>query len=792
MWWSENKRKSRITVSRKPKRTYHKETIGTILGVSMLFLALALFGYHHDDATWFFFASNGQGIINWCGILGAHAASLLLHLFGSGAYTVLFAFGMATYLLLTAKADNDYQRRLSCLPLIVCSSMVLFQRYAIEITFGFSGGLVGELLYEFSNQYIGQVGVPLIWWSILLVSLSIALNMSLFTPLRMAGSFIITCMNAIITYLGNTMHHQWQWIKGHALQLNRYLIESGDLYLLLEQRRSEEYLHQQEADLLAQKTAFRGATAQKAVMVRDPLILRSPTGVSKNTSGSKLPDHPEESRRSLGEDGRLEGPDGATRVEGCEDERLEGQKVLFQLPDLTLFNPGQDPAHGAKISQEAYARSEKLKEKLEHFGLNGLVTSIQPGPLITMFEYQPEISSKISKITALEDDLAMALSAVSIRTIAPIPGKNAVGFEIANKERKNVYFSDAINSDQFVNSTAKLPLALGVDVVGNPVVYDLIAMPHLLIGGTTGSGKSVGLNSMLASLLCRCTPEELRLILIDPKRLEFTPYADIPHLLFPIVTNAGQASVVLKWVVQEMEDRYERMSKHAVRNVIEYQQLVAKTHDGSLEKMPFIAVIIDELADLMVVAGKEIETHIVRIAQMARAAGIHLIVATQRPSVDVVTGLIKVNFPSRVAFRVASKVDSRTILDQMGAEKLLGRGDMLFMHSSSPHLTRIHGAYISDQEIEILTKHLREQAPVNYLNLQDALDAQECKKTDTFEDVLYPEAIAWIDTIEEVSISMLQRQFRIGFNRSARIIEQLEIDAKIAPAQGSKPRRVLK
>ncbi len=387
----------------------------------------------------------------------------------------------------------------------------------------------------------------------------------------------------------------------------------------------------------------------------------------------------------------------------------------------------------------------------------------------------------------------MRISDKTWRCIAPIPGKNAVGFEISNKERKNVLFSDAINSDQFINSPAKLPLALGVDVVGNPVVYDLIAMPHLLIGGTTGSGKSVGLNSMLASLLCRCTPKDLRLILIDPKRLEFTPYADIPHLLFPIVTNAGQATVVLKWVVQEMEDRYERMSKHAVRNVIEYQQLVERSNNNPLlQPMPFIAVIIDELADLMVVAGKEIETHIVRIAQMARAAGIHLIVATQRPSVDVITGLIKVNFPSRVAFRVASKVDSRTILDQMGAEKLLGRGDMLFMHSSSPHLTRIHGAYISDQEIEILTKHLREQAPVNYLNLQDEMDAQECKKADTFDDILYPQAIEWVNSLDEVSISMLQRQFRIGFNRSARIIEQLEIDAKIAPAQGSKPRRVLK
>lgn len=758
MWWSAKTKKGRITVSRKPKKIYHKETIGILMAVGMLFLTLALLGFHHEDTTWFFFSSAGKDILNWCGIIGAHAASLLLHLFGSGAYVLVVVLGCTAYLLLLACNEEDTQRRLFSLPCIVAAVTVLFERYDLELISGFSGGLLGETLYDLSMSYLGPVGVPLVWWSVLLVGISIMLKLSLITPLKLLKSIAYSGYITLLTGMTNRMHHQWQWGKNIVTKVNNYLSQSGDLYLLLEQRRHEQLNALHEEKPTTHQSAFIAAITQPSVITMPDKTIVTNTIPIKPASSS--------------------------------EESPSNTQAAFQLPDLGLFNTGQDSNNNTRVSQEAYGRSEKLKEKLEHFGLNGSVTAIKPGPLITMFEYQPEISSKISKITALEDDLAMALSAVSIRTIAPIPGKNAVGFEIANKDRKNVYFSDVINSEQFINTSAKLPLALGVDVVGNPIVYDLIAMPHLLIGGTTGSGKSVGLNSMLASLLCRCTPKDLRLILIDPKRLEFTPYADIPHLLFPIVTNASQAAVVLKWVVQEMEDRYERMSQHGVRNVIEHQQLA--TQDPQISSMPFIAVIIDELADLMVVAGKEIETHIVRIAQMARAAGIHLIVATQRPSVDVVTGLIKVNFPSRVAFRVASKIDSRTILDQMGAEKLLGRGDMLFMHSSSPHLMRIHGAYISDNEIEILTKHLRAQAPVNYLDLQNALDAQESKRADTFEDALYPDVMAWIETLDEVSISMLQRQFRIGFNRSARIIEQLEIDAKIAPAQGSKPRRVLK
>jgi S-DNA-T family DNA segregation ATPase FtsK/SpoIIIE len=471
------------------------------------------------------------------------------------------------------------------------------------------------------------------------------------------------------------------------------------------------------------------------------------------------------------------------------------KRLLFQLPEQALLT--LQPQHTiTDHTEESNKRSKLLEDKLVHFGVKGNVTTVKPGPIITMFEYKPEIDSKISKIVALEDDLAMALTAHSIRIIAPIPGKNAVGFEIANNVRSDVLMSTVLHSKEWESTKARLPLMLGVDVVGNPIIQDLVSMPHLLVGGATGSGKSVGLNVMLSSLLCKLTPDVLKLILIDPKRLEFTPYADIPHLLFPIVTQPTRAVSVLKWVVHEMEQRYELMARLGVRNVSEYHAFYKENKtmaDGtSLKPISFLVVIIDELADLMMVGGKDVETNIVRIAQMARASGIHMIVATQRPSVDIVTGLIKVNFPSRIAFRVSSKIDSRTILDLQGAEKLLGRGDMLFMHSSSPELKRVHGAYASDEEIEIIAQFWRDQGKAAYLDIEEAICLDTKKEFDDVDDELYQQVREFLQHNDEISISMIQRQYRIGFNRSARIIEKLEMEGLIAPAQGSKPRKVLR
>lgn len=480
--------------------------------------------------------------------------------------------------------------------------------------------------------------------------------------------------------------------------------------------------------------------------------------------------------------------DGLQRIRLLLNQTEEVAVLPYALPPRGIIQSSAQQLQQA-VTAAMVERGKLLEQKLAHFGVKGVVVAIKPGPIITLYEYQPDIDTKLSKITSLEDDLAMALQAVSIRIIAPIPGRNAVGFEISNQVRESVFAAHIFNNDVFVQTKAQLPIVLGVDTSGKPLVEDLVAMPHLLVGGTTGSGKSVGVNVMLTSLLLTKTPDELRLVLIDPKRLEFTPYADVPHLLFPIVTEPLKASQVLKWVVHEMEQRYIKMAQVGVRNIVDYPAEAAKAGLPN-DPMPFIAVVIDELADLMMVAGKEVELYIVRLAQMARAAGIHMIVATQRPSVDVVTGIIKVNFPSRIAFRVSSKVDSRTILDQSGAEKLLGKGDLLFMHAASPTLQRVHGAYLSEKEIERVTSHARNERKVVYLS-PAVIDSVQKEVSHDEADELYREVLEFISGVDEISISSLQRQYRIGFNRSARIISQLEQDGLLAPAQGSKPRKVL-
>lgn len=471
-----------------------------------------------------------------------------------------------------------------------------------------------------------------------------------------------------------------------------------------------------------------------------------------------------------------------------EHEDVKDLSYSYTLPNLDIFTAVEDSKLNASFDKDLQFMAKVLEEKLERFGIEGKVVSIEYGPVITLFQYEPSPDCKVSKIVALEDDLALALEATSIRIIAPIPGRSVVGFEISNKNRKDVLFSAVARSEQFKSFRGHLPLVLGEDTVGHKVVVDLTTMPHLLIAGSTGSGKSVALNAMLISLLCKCSPDELKLILIDPKRLEFSSYADIPHLLFPIITQPRYAIGVLKWVVQEMESRYERMAEVGARNIFDYNSYCKLNKQ---EELPFIVLVIDELADLMMTTGKDVEEQITRIAQMARASGIHMMVATQRPSVDVITGLIKVNFPSRISFRVSSRVDSKTILDSTGAEKLLGKGDMLFMDSRSTRLQRVHGAYVSDDEINKIVEHVKSERDVEYLNLNELI-ASSKKDSDEVEDEIYEDVKRFVAEADEVSISLLQRKFRIGYNRSARIIDKLESQGLILPADGGKLRKVIK
>lgn len=488
-----------------------------------------------------------------------------------------------------------------------------------------------------------------------------------------------------------------------------------------------------------------------------------------------------------------------------KEEKKEKNEDVFVNDSFALYSFLKEPE---KISlddfqDEIRKKSDILVKKLTDFGIEGEVVSVSYGPVVTTFEYKPAPGIKISKVANLADDLALALKALSIRIVAPIPGKSVIGIEVPNKLRSSVFSREILETKEFKSSSSPLSIGLGKDIEGTPVVVSLDKMPHLLIAGATGAGKSVCLNMMITSFLYKASPEDVKMIMIDPKRIELSVYQDIPHLLAPVVTDMKKAKNVLFWAVREMERRYELLSQEKCRNIDQYNTKIKTTNknrddDEKLEKLPFLVVIIDELADLMMVASKEIETALIRLAQMARAAGIHMIIATQRPSVDVLTGIIKANFPTRIAFKVSSKVDSRTILDSNGAEKLLGKGDMLFIPPGVATIRRIHGAYISEDELEKIIEYVKSSGEPDYLD--EIIEVEETSFSDVFntgddeidgDDAKYVEAVKLVREKKQASISMVQRHLRIGFNRAARMIEQMEKDGIVSPADGAKPRKVI-
>lgn len=489
----------------------------------------------------------------------------------------------------------------------------------------------------------------------------------------------------------------------------------------------------------------------------------------------------------------------------------------FALPPLELLQ--EAPPRKSGVSESALQKNaELLHGVLEDFSIRGEIIRVNPGPVVTMYEMEPAPGLKSSRVINLADDIARSMHAVSVRA-AVIPGRNAIGIELPNNERETVYLRELLASEEFEHHKGKLPLVLGKDISGAPVIADLAKMPHLLVAGTTGSGKSVGINAMILSLLYRYTPEECRLIMIDPKMLELSVYEDIPHLLTPVVTEPKKAIVALKWAVREMEDRYRAMSKLSVRNIDGYNERLAAARENNevltrrvqtgfdpetgkpvfedqhldLKALPFIVVIVDEFADLMLVAGKDVEGAIQRLAQMARAAGIHLIMATQRPSVDVITGTIKANFPSRISYQVTSKIDSRTILGDGGAEALLGRGDLLYM-AGGGRLTRVHGPFAADDEVEKIVKHLKTQGAPQYIE-DVTVDAEEeglfGGGEDGGGDDLYRKALDIVSSEGKASTSFIQRHLKIGYNRAATIIEQMERDGHISSANHVGKREVL-
>ncbi len=585
-------------------------------------------------------------------------------------------------------------------------------------------------------------------------------------------------------------------------------------------------------------------------------------------------------------------PKAPARARPVKDEKkdpfaFEGASS-FSLPPLDLLEDRESQRQ--VIDKEAYfSTADKLREKLASFGIAGTVKEIRPGPVVTMYEFEPAPGIKISKIASLADDLAMAMEALKVRIVAPIPGKGVVGIEVPNKQRETVYLREIVEQELFLKSPSKLAMAIGKNIEGLPYVTDLAKMPHLLIAGTTGSGKSVSVNTMIMSILFKATPEEVRLIMVDPKVTELSIYEGIPHLLLPVVTDARKAALALRWAVEEMERRYQLLADAGVRNIGGYNKWVermqaevpvpaapkadkppvpaklriidvaegeseeeaiarvssdgptlgvpaptdnapespkvfAQPEDGSLaectdqsvepqacdedaplpeervqadgpKKLPYIVIIIDEVADLMMVASREVETYVARLAQMARAAGIHLMIATQRPSTDVITGVIKANFPSRVSFQLRSKPDSMTILGCVGAEALLGMGDMLILPPTSAHLERVHGAFVSDGEITKVVAHLKAQGKPVYdesiLKPRDEESEEGGGGTEEHADEMYDQCLAIVSEMHTVSVSMLQRKLRLGYNRAARIIERMEREGIVGPANGSKPREVL-
>jgi S-DNA-T family DNA segregation ATPase FtsK/SpoIIIE len=464
--------------------------------------------------------------------------------------------------------------------------------------------------------------------------------------------------------------------------------------------------------------------------------------------------------------------------------RFMEQEGEYRLPLLSLLDDSP-PGKRRASKEELLMSSNILEKKLQDFGVEGRVIQVQPGPVVTMYEFEPAPGIKLSKIISLADDLAMAMRAVSVR-VAPIPGKAVVGIEIPNNEREDVFLKEILSSEDFKRSSSKLTVALGKDIFGNPVVTDLGRMPHLLVAGATGSGKSMAINAMVCSILFNASPNLIKMLMIDPKRLELSGYEDIPHLIHPVITNAKVASEALLKAVWEMERRYKLLAENGVRNIEGYNRL------PGVEPLPYILIVIDELADLMLISAHEVEDSIGRLAQMARAAGIHLILATQRPSVDVLTGVIKANFPARISFQVSSKTDSRTILDVNGAEQLLGKGDMLFLPPGTARLIRIHGAYVSEAEIRRIVEFIKKQSrPAYDTFMQKEIEMKEEIGEEVERDELYTRAVELVTSTGQASISMIQRRLRVGYNRAARMIEMMEEDGIVSPPDGSKGREVI-
>jgi len=721
-----------------------------ILGISLLalavLLALSLFSFNPDDISFNNRPSEPQKTANLAGVIGSYLADIFFQSFGLTAFLWPFVLGFFALRLF-----RSIEFSVSALKAICWAGLFLAASGLLSLGLGKvnllgasmdSGGALGKILAYTGERFLNLTGAALLLALMLVVSMMVITNLS------------------------------WVEVSNGISQLYSSAVERWQEFLKNRRKRKKE----------------EGREARK---LREPVpavIVEKQAAVPKEKPAVVIP-------------------------EKQEHFPFFDSRGSYMLPPLSLL---EDPEQKeVKVDKESLLANAKILEKrLSDFGVQGKVNEVRPGPVITMYEYEPAPGVKINKIVGLSDDLALALRAISVRIVAPIPGKAAVGIEIPNSVREPVYLKDILGAPEFQASESKLTLALGKDIFGSSFITNLQKMPHLLVAGATGTGKSVSLNSMICSILYKANPEEVKFLMIDPKRLELSIYDGIPHLLHSVVFDPKAAAMVLRWATAEMEVRYRLMAEKGVRNIERYNQKAEKEKkehrkkpsplppspqggDGTngqggepAQPLPYIVIVIDELADLMMVSARDVEASLTRLAQMARAAGIHLLLATQRPSVDVLTGVIKANFPTRISFQVSSKTDSRTILDANGAEHLLGSGDMLFLPPGTSRLVRVHGAYVSEVEILRVVEHWKKQGrPVYDSSILEAKEEAQETDADGYDE-MYDQAVALVTETRQASISMIQRRLRVGYNRAARMIEKMEQEGVVGPADGSKPREV--
>ena len=740
------------------KGRLHREIWGVVICLTALLIALSLISYSAADRS----LNTPSGALdahNWGGFIGAFLADLLLQSLGITAYLVPVFLCVAALRMFRANYQGIQLTKTVAYAILLLSLGVILSVVIDTESARDAGGIIGGFLNE-------SVLVPLFG----------RLSAVLIACFTMLLSVMVLTQHSLFDLIGHTRKSFVGFRKSFVPAINNRLKEFKDK---------------------SDKRKGENTKKEKKDYIPPPIVLKDE--VKDDSMAKKLPKKP---------------------ASPPEQFKLPEIGEGYKLPPSELLDPSEGEQF--KIDKETlHANSLILQKKLEDFGVAGEVVAVRPGPVITMYEFKPAAGVKVRRIVMLADDLAMALRAVSVRILAPIPGESVVGIEIPNPRRETVYLREVIESESYRGTDSKITLALGKDIGGRPFATDLGRMPHLLVAGATGTGKSVSINAMILSILFKSSPQDVKFIMVDPKMLELTVYEDIPHLLVPVVTDPKKAAAALFWAMDEMDRRYRLMRDKGARNIDNYNRTLEReagnkrsvidlmeqeaTEEtpavgGNLspiaplvhEKLPRIVIIIDELADLMMTVGRDIEEYITRLAQKARAAGIHLILATQRPSVDVITGLIKANFPARISFQVTSRVDSRTILDSMGGEKLLGDGDLLFLPPGTARIIRVHGAFVSDQEVLRVMKFIKQQGRPTYRPevLEAKREVEAAAAVDEEYDEMYDQALAIVTETQQASISMIQRRLRVGYNRAARMIEQMERDGVVGPPDGAKPREV--